>query len=254
MIYRLARKTIYLYGIFGVALLWAQPMTTDYLRTLSETGLFFSLESDWFGSFSPENPRFTKPNAFDTYFRDQMRWELPKMKIATSYSDLLLYGVFIGGIPITPLLSNEDYVPLLLTQIEAMAVNGIITDLIKTGVGRQRPAAYYETRDEGDDANMSFISGHTSFAFSIGTSTAMMLTRSYPEYKNSIWVTSMTLAAATGYFRIAADKHYMTDVLCGAITGYVVGRWVTSRNTDKYFTDSSENSDRSVMYRFSWNI
>ena len=36
-------------------------------------------------------------------------------------------------------------------------------------------------------------------------------------------VIGFTAAAATGYFRMAADKHWLTDVLTGAATGTAVG-------------------------------
>ncbi len=38
-----------------------------------------------------------------------------------------------------------------------------------------------------------------------------------------VWATSLPMAAATGYLRIAADKHYLTDVLTGALIGSAVG-------------------------------
>ena len=38
-----------------------------------------------------------------------------------------------------------------------------------------------------------------------------------------MWATGLTLSLATGWLRIAADKHYFTDVLTGAIVGAVVG-------------------------------
>ncbi|HSO33467.1 MAG TPA: phosphatase PAP2 family protein, partial [Labilithrix sp.] len=38
-----------------------------------------------------------------------------------------------------------------------------------------------------------------------------------------VWATLMPLAVATGYLRIAGDKHYLSDVLTGAILGAAVG-------------------------------
>jgi membrane-associated phospholipid phosphatase len=38
-----------------------------------------------------------------------------------------------------------------------------------------------------------------------------------------VWGVGMPLAAATGYLRIAADKHYLTDVVVGALFGAAVG-------------------------------
>jgi membrane-associated phospholipid phosphatase len=33
----------------------------------------------------------------------------------------------------------------------------------------------------------------------------------------------LTLAAATGYFRVAADRHYLSDVLVGGGLGSLIG-------------------------------
>ncbi|MDB4987793.1 MAG: hypothetical protein JWN04_2971, partial [Myxococcaceae bacterium] len=38
-----------------------------------------------------------------------------------------------------------------------------------------------------------------------------------------IWALGVPLAALTGYLRLAADKHYFTDVLTGALVGSAVG-------------------------------
>jgi membrane-associated phospholipid phosphatase len=51
------------------------------------------------------------------------------------------------------------------------------------------------------------------------------------------WVygVGFTAAAATGYFRMAADKHWLTDVLTGAVTGTAVGLavpWLHRRRPD----------------------
>ncbi|HEY8146421.1 MAG TPA: phosphatase PAP2 family protein, partial [Kofleriaceae bacterium] len=38
-----------------------------------------------------------------------------------------------------------------------------------------------------------------------------------------VWSIGLVSAAATGYFRMAADKHYATDVIAGAVTGGAIG-------------------------------
>ena len=38
-----------------------------------------------------------------------------------------------------------------------------------------------------------------------------------------VWGTGLGLATFTGYLRIAADKHYFTDVVVGAAFGSLVG-------------------------------
>ncbi len=76
---------------------------------------------------------------------------------------------------------------------------------VKTLVHRTRPCA----PDCGiDDPSQSFYSAHTALAFQAigGPRLAFVL----------------PLAIGTGGLRIAADKHYLTDVLTGAAVGWAV--------------------------------
>ena len=50
-----------------------------------------------------------------------------------------------------------------------------------------------------------------------------------------IWAATGVLGAATAYLRIAADKHYATDVLAGAVLGSAVGLtvpWLMRRDLE----------------------
>src|SRR4029077_11064630 len=38
-----------------------------------------------------------------------------------------------------------------------------------------------------------------------------------------IWIGGVGLAGSTGYLRVAADRHFLTDVLVGAAVGTAVG-------------------------------
>ena len=174
---------------------------------------------------SSKKPR-SEPNSLDGYFRDKLRWGPSNMNNASSVSDILLYGVFLGSLPVLPLLSDNGYVKMLSISLDVLSLNGIITDIVKMTVGRQRPDSFHETRETTDDSFRSFFSGHTSTTFALGTSNAIILSEIYPEKRKLIWIGNLSLAAATGYFRIAADKHYMSDVICGGIVGYSVARMV----------------------------
>ena len=114
-------------------------------------------------------------------------------------------------------------------------MNGIVTDIVKMTVKRQRPDSYFETREDADDSFRSFFSGHTSTTFAIGTSNAIILSKTYPDKKKLIWLGNLSLAAATGYFRMAGDKHYFSDVIVGGIVGYTIGKLVhKNRDINKF--------------------
>ena len=226
--------------ILSIVLLFSflnsQPTNKDYYRTAAELGAFLFMEYGYTGESPSLETSTEAPNSFDQFFRNKLRWELDKIDNAKTASNILLYGLFLGGIPFTPLISDEDYKTMILANVEIMAINGLVTDIVKLTVNRKRPSSYYQTRNEGNDTYKSFFSGHTSQAFSIGTSTAIMLSRSHPDKKFLIWGSAITLAATTGYFRIAADKHYMTDVLSGALAGSIIGFWVQKKHAKTYFS------------------
>jgi membrane-associated phospholipid phosphatase len=217
--------------------LTAQPLKKDYTRTAIELTLLVSLEYNVFNLNSFKDKKVVAPNKFDNYLRNKLIWDLSDLDRAKLYSDILLYGIVLGSIPTSPLLlKNHDYKALVLTNLEVLAINGLLTDITKYIVGRQRPSSYFGTRDEKKDAFKSFFSGHTSSAFAVGTSTAMMLSNEYPHKRGLIWISTYTIATLTGYYRIAADKHYTSDVFMGAIIGSAVG-YLTQKSISKsYFS------------------
>ena len=165
------------------------------------------------------------PNQVDQFFRNQVKWSASKMDHAASISDLFLYGAFVGTIPLIPVISNKNYSKALKMSLNVISLNGIITNIVKMTVKRQRPDSFYKTREDADDSFRSFFSGHTSTTFALGTSNAILLSEAYPEKKKLIWFANLSLATATGYLRIAGDKHYLSDVFCGGIIGYFVAKY-----------------------------
>ena len=231
-------QLIFVFILFSsIDILNAQPTKKDYFRTLAELGLFLSIEYDLMNLNSVQNKNFNHPNKFDTYFRNKMLWNNQNVDKAKFYSDILLYGVVLGSIPASPLISKKNnYRSMILANIEVLAINGLITDITKYIVGRQRPYSYFKTNGNDKESFKSFFSGHTSSAFAIGTSSAIMLSDEYPDKKTLIWSSFYTIASATGYFRIAADKHYLTDVIMGAIVGSSVGYLTQKLITKSYFS------------------
>jgi len=74
-----------------------------------------------------------------------------------------------------------------------------------------------------DDANLSFYSGHTNFTFALAAAAATVgRLRGYRWAPAALLVGGL-VAATTGYLRIAADQHYLTDVLTGAAVGTTIG-------------------------------
>lgn len=110
-------------------------------------------------------------------------------------------------------------------SFQALGAVMLATNVLKLVVRRPRPLTYdagfsREERFDGD-ARLSFPSGHTSLAFGTATVIAIMAEREVrdPGLRAALIAGSFGAATATGYFRIAARKHFLTDVLAGAALG-----------------------------------
>jgi membrane-associated phospholipid phosphatase len=181
---------------------------------------------------APAACRFCGTNALDASARDLLVWG--RVDRAKRGSDLLAFAILPTGMAAHQLLAARGAGDLdaglvdvvLVAEATAIAMN--LNQLVKFSVGRQRPFVRYGNRVEpgrapDPDDNLSFYSGHTTFTFALaaaaGTVSDLRGYRSAPW----VWAAGLGLAATTGYLRIAADKHYLTDVLVGAATGLAVG-------------------------------
>lgn len=221
---------------------------TDYIKTCGSVGLFLSSEI-FQEKLAPESPRWTSQNLVDKKIRDHLKWRNTKLSLASDISDGLLYGVFIPSLVVTPKYTEDSYEDDFSKLLFSFGLTGIATNSIKYITGRERPYGYYGTRkSNGKDDNLSFFSGHTSIAFSIGTSSAYLLSERYPKNEELIWISSYTLAISMAYLRIASDKHYFSDVLVGGLVGSAIGYFVVSRDA------TSDKSNNRNMILFSTNI
>jgi membrane-associated phospholipid phosphatase len=113
-----------------------------------------------------------------------------------------------------------------LIVIEAAAGALLLNQVVKLLAGRQRPYAFFKNDVEysTSEDNLSFYGGHVSFAFSVVAATVTLASmRGYPGVGIAAGV-GFTLAARIGYLRIAADQHYLTDILVGT-AGWWAGRF-----------------------------
>jgi membrane-associated phospholipid phosphatase len=168
------------------------------------------------------------PNAFDAGVRDALVWSEDSKHIASRISDVTAFGLAPGvsvGLVLAGTLDAPSTAALIddLTPIvETMVVTQWVTRALKIGTGRTRPYTHFTDR-RSDDDHLSFPSGHTSRAFAVATSAGMIARARGYKAEPYIWIGGMTLAVASGYFRIAADRHYMTDVMAGAAIGVAAG-------------------------------
>ena len=218
-------KSLFLLIIFSFSTLFSKSSSNDYIKSC--LGLSTFVYNQFF--FSPQltkahTNKIENVNLFDTKARKSLKWNSVKLVRASSMSDLLLYGLIVGSIPVIPFFSNDNYYENLIIRVNILSLNGIITNLVKITSSRERPKYRFNLgKEKSNETYKSFFSGHTSTAFSIGISNAIILSRQYPKHSSKIWLTSIITAATTGYFRIASDEHYATDVIAGSIVGGLVG-------------------------------
>jgi membrane-associated phospholipid phosphatase len=114
---------------------------------------------------------------------------------------------------------------------------------------RERPFVHHMPAEERastahpSDNNVSFYSGHTSFAFALATASGTVASLRGYRLAPLVWGTLLPFAALTGYLRIAGDKHYFTDVLTGMLVGSGVGVLLPlvfhGRRGDAFVSDGS---------------
>jgi membrane-associated phospholipid phosphatase len=162
----------------------------------------------------------------DRGVRDALRWsdrnKADRISGALLGGSFVLPVVFIGTSGRTGTLRDGALV------FEAAAITAALTQTAKKVFHRPRPYVHRGDAPPGTDpaaeeSHVSFFSGHASMTFALGVSTgSVALLRGE---KNAGWVlgTGLAVAATTSYLRVAAERHYFSDVLVGAAVGSTIG-------------------------------
>ncbi len=145
--------------------------------------------------------------------------------LAIALPPLWIGALAIGGriLPFTALIAvGTDFMILL----QSIAWNGVITEALRLLVQRPRPFVYNDPGRLGAQPShyTSFISGHTSFTATAGASLVFTLAGRGAPLLLTAGIATLTtaLVIATGVFRILAGRHFMTDVLIGALVGLLI--------------------------------
>ena len=121
-------------------------------------------------------------------------------------------------------------------------INIVVSNSIMGAIVQSMKFSFKELRPDASD-ELSFPSGHTATAF---TNASVL----FYEYKDAnIWYASSgyLFAAATGFLRIANNKHYTSDVLAGAGIGTAVGLAVSYWSPFKSVT-LGKNKTHALIY------
>lgn len=148
------------------------------------------------GAFKQESPEFTElwgPSQFaDDFFEGG---EILGSGVLPMASSVALIGIGkIGHAGKVQAFGSDLF--------RASLVTGLFSTAMKGAVNRVRP----------DGAPYSYPSGHTSSAFV----TAGVV---YKHFGKTWGIPAMALASYVGFSRLQENKHYMSDVIAGAVLG-----------------------------------
>ncbi|HPQ80730.1 MAG TPA: phosphatase PAP2 family protein [bacterium] len=166
-------------------------------------------------------------NALDRWGHENIKWSRPGAANVAAY--VVGYGLTpVAAFGLDALAAHRQgaiggfWIDALVIA-EASALACMTTEIVKMAAGRQRPRAHYGKGSQNVDDNHSFPSGHTSLAFSLATASGTVASMRGYDMAPAVWGVGMGLAAATAYLSVAADRHYLTDVVAGAALGSAFG-------------------------------
>jgi len=113
----------------------------------------------------------------------------------------------------------------LVLVLESWGINGALTEGIRLIAQRPRPYVYNNPQQGMDPQNyVSFYSGHTSFAAAACICLLLILIgRAAPTWLILLAAaSSQCLIISTAVFRILSGRHFLSDVLAGAVMGSAV--------------------------------
>lgn len=153
------------------------------------------------------------------------------LELSTGVGDA---GYVLGGVG-PPLLSlgmyahgkmndNERSIEASRVLTTALAIDAVSTGAMKIVIGRRGPDVTNFSRvfNPFSFEDRAFPSGHTSWSFT----TATVMAELYDD-RPAVAFAGYTTATLIGIARISDDSHWASDVLFGAVKGYVIGKTVT---------------------------
>jgi len=179
---------------------------------------------------APLDCKWCEPGSIDGDISRSVLWANPVA--ANTVSNVMQFAIPVGvmGFGLIQAYRYDDPAAgwsdvLLITEATSLAM--LVNVVVKYTTGRSRPYVWQGNADlypaTVSDANVSFFGGHTTFVFAVVVSGSTLFFMQ--DMPGAPWVlgVGLTAAAFTGYLRMAADKHYLSDVIVGAAVGSLVG-------------------------------
>ena len=194
-------------------------------------------------AIQPSKGRFPAGVGFDESARDTLRisdWE--ERQTARDASDVLLtvalnYPLIVDAAVVAAWYRDAPDVgwEMAMIDLEAFVANAALATWVSALSSRERPygrncPAERELQDQDCASNnryRSYFSGHTSTAF-VSAGLVCSHHMNVPLYgggapDGAACGLALGAAGTMAYLRVAADQHYLSDVLTGAAVGSLVG-------------------------------
>lgn len=186
---------------------------------------------------------------YNTYNFDKMKNPTLDLLLMHEYSKPLNYvswGTLVLGAATPAIFATEpktQWLTIGLMYAETLLWSESLKETAKNLVIRPRPYMYYDLSKAPQDKltdfdwGNSFFSGHTTFAFAAASFTSYLFCQFNPDskWKYTVVGSSFALASVTGALRIMSGNHFLSDVVCGAITGTLTGFLVPYFHTAPYW-------------------
>lgn len=166
------------------------------------------------------------------------RWSLERQERWAVVADEVLQWSTTALAIVAPLALQAAPAPRLvglagdwLLLAETAAWNWAATELAQLLVQRPRPPLFNrEVNTKPLDRRSqytSFWSGHTSYVAAMGTALVLLARRrGHTRAVLALGAFGLSATVATGGFRILEGRHFLLDVLAGALAGCMVALWV----------------------------
>ncbi len=159
----------------------------------------------------------------------------------------------------SPNMERDQRWTYAMMYVETEILTYGITEITKCLVRRIRPYAYnpevpLQDKLMSSDTRKSFFSGHTSVSFASVVFLARTYSAFHPEsrWKPVIWTAGLSAATLTGIQRILAGKHFLTDVLVGALVGSFVGFVIPKLHEVKSVPIHRSNGTFNISFQISF--
>jgi membrane-associated phospholipid phosphatase len=157
-------------------------------------------------------PSFLLDEECKQYFADHPHETFGKIG-ANLGGGLAVAGLTVGVFSAGRIARGDTFRSASYDLSQAVIVNGVYTQLLKFAVQRERP-------DKSD--HKSFPSGHASNAFAMAAT--------FAKHYKKLAIPLYGFATYVAVSRMAASKHYFSDIVAGSGLGLVIGSSVVRRN------------------------